>query len=180
MRLFKTLLGVLAVASGADAQVFSLHIETAPGQSQFRVGEAIGLELIVEMTLPIDAPSAGQRGWMVTLTGRDRSVLGFGRDRFVVTPEAGTRDPWSYRLHEGMAYSGPGGTYLGDKPVVLHLDLNQWVRFERPGNYTVHALFHAMGPQRQDSEIESNQIGIDIIAADPQWQERNWPMILRS
>ncbi len=47
MRLSKTLLGVLAVATGADAQVFSLHIETAPGQSQFRVGEAIGLELIV-------------------------------------------------------------------------------------------------------------------------------------
>ncbi len=54
MRLFKTLLGVLAVAAGADAQVFSLHIETAPGQSQFRVGEAIGLELIFEMTHPAE------------------------------------------------------------------------------------------------------------------------------
>jgi hypothetical protein len=50
--------------------------------------------------------------------------------------------------------------------------LNQWVRFERPGHYTVHALSHATGPGRQDVEVESNQIGIDIVAADPQWQEQ--------
>jgi hypothetical protein len=106
------------------------------------------------------------------LNGYDRSVLGFGRDRFFVTPEAGTRDPWSYRLHEGIAYSGPGGSRLSDKPLVLNIDLNQWVRFERPGHCTVHALSHATGPQRQDVEVESNQIGIDIVAADPQWQEQ--------
>ena len=80
--------------------------------------------------------------------------------------------PWSYRLHEGIAYSGPGGSRLSDKPLVLNIDLNQWVRFERPGHYTVHALSHAIGPQRQDVEVESNQIGIDIVAADPQWQEQ--------
>jgi hypothetical protein len=92
----------------------------------------------------------------------DRSVLGFGRNRFVVTPEAGTRDPWSYRLHEGIAYSGPGGSRLSDKPIVLDIDLNQWVRFERPGHYTVHALSHATGPERQDVEVESNQAGTGI------------------
>ena len=30
--------------------------------------------------------------------------------------------------------------------------------------------FMQCGPQRQDVDTESNQIGIDIIAADPQWQ----------
>ena len=41
---------------------------------------------------------------------------GFGRDRFVVAAETGTREPWNYRLHEGMAisYVGPPGTYLRD------------------------------------------------------------------
>jgi len=172
MRLFTMLIGALAIATSAAAQAFSLHIETPLSQSQFRIGEAIGLKLIFEMTHATDAASASQPGWMVTLYGHDRSVLGFGRDRFVVTPETGTRDPWNYRLHEGIAYSGPGGTHLGDKPVVLNIDLNQWVRFERPGHYTVHALSHAMGPQRQDVDVESNQIGIDIIATDPQWQEQ--------
>jgi hypothetical protein len=172
MRLFTMLLGALIIATSAAAQSFSLHIETPFGQSQFRTGEAIGLKVVFEMTHDTDVPSTSQPGWMVTLRGHDRSVLGFGRDRFVVTPETGKRDPWNYRLHEGIAYSGPGGTRLTDKPVVLNIDLNQWVRFERPGHYTVHALSHAMGPQRQDVDVESNQIGIDIIAADPQWQEK--------
>jgi hypothetical protein len=91
MRLLTMLLGVLTIATSAAAQSFSLHIET--GQSQFRTGEAIGLKLIFEMTHDADAPPAGQPGWMIMLNGRDRSVLGFGRDRFVVIPEAGTRDP---------------------------------------------------------------------------------------
>jgi hypothetical protein len=108
MRLLTMLLGVLTIATStsAAAQSFSVHIET--GQSQFRTGEAIGLKLIFEMTHDTDAPSPSQPGWIIMLNGHDRSVLAFGRDRFVVTPEAGTRDPWSYRLHEGIAYSGPG------------------------------------------------------------------------
>ncbi len=172
MRLLTMLLGALTIVTSVAAQSISLHIEPALGQSQFRIGEEIGLKLAFEMMHDTDAPPAGQPGWMIMLNGHDRSVLGFGRDRFVVTPEAGTRDPWSYRLHEGIAYSGPGGSRLSDKPLVLNIDLNQWVRFERPGHYTVHALSHAIGPQRQDVEVESNQIGIDIIAADPQWQEQ--------
>src|SRR6516165_9284509 len=136
MRLSRSLCGVFAIATTAAAQTFSLHIENPPGQSQFRIGEAIGLKLIFEMTSASNAPPPGRPGWMVTLIGHDRSPLGFGRDRFVVAPETGTRDPWNYRLHGGITYSGPGATRLGDKPVVLSIDLNQWVRFERPGHYT--------------------------------------------
>jgi hypothetical protein len=172
MRLLTMLLGAWTIATSVAAQSISLHIEPALGQSQFRIGEEIGLKLVFEMMPGTDAPPAGQPGWMIMLNGHDRSVLGFGRDRFVVTPEAGTRDPWSDRLHEGIAYSGPGGSHLSGQPLVLNIDLNQWVRFERPGHYTVHALFHATGPQRQDVEVESNQIGIDIAPADPQWQEQ--------
>ena len=85
---------------------------------------------------------------MITWLGHDRSVLGFSRDRFVVSTETGTRDPWDYRLHEGITDAGPPGTRFGDKPVVLDIDLNQWVRFESPGHYTVRALSHASGPQQ--------------------------------
>src|ERR1700684_3387111 len=101
MRLLTMLLGALTIATSAAAQSFSLHIETGP--SQFRTGEAIDLKLIFEMTLDTDS-SPGRQGWMITLRGHDRSVLGFGRDYFVVAPEAGTRDPWSYRLHKGIVY----------------------------------------------------------------------------
>ena len=164
------LFAVLIIVTSAAAQTVSLHIETSSGQSQFRIGEAIGLKATFERTLAPDAPPADQPGWKIAILGHGRSVLGLERDRFIVAPETGTRDPWSYRLHQGGAYSGPGGTGLGDKPIVLDIDLNQWVRFERPGYYTVHALFHPMG--HQDIEIESNQIGIGIVAADPQWQSQ--------
>jgi hypothetical protein len=170
MRRCTIILGAFALAAGAAAQTFSLQLETLNGQSQFRIGEAIALKLIFKMTTPAsDATPAIGPGWMIMWNGHDRLVLGFGRDRFVVLPETGTRDPWNYRLHEGIAYSGPGGMRLGGEPVVLPIDLNQWVRFERPGPYTVHAVSHVMGPQHQDVSLESNQIGIDIVAADPQW-----------
>ena len=99
------------MAVGATAQTFSLKIETPTGQSRFRIGEAIGLKLIFEMTAPgSEAPPANRPGWMIMWNGHDRSVLGFGRDRFIVAPETGTRDPWNYRLHEGIVYSGPSGS----------------------------------------------------------------------
>ena len=86
MRLLTMLLGSLTIATSVAAQSISLHIELALGQSQFRTGEAIGLKLIFEMTHDTDAPPAGQPGWMIMLNGHDRSVLGFGRDRFVARP----------------------------------------------------------------------------------------------
>jgi hypothetical protein len=89
MRLFTILLGALTIAFSAAAQSFSLQIETPFGQSQFRAGEAIGLKVVLEMTHDMDAPSASQPGWMVTLLGHDSCVLGVGRDRFLVTPETG-------------------------------------------------------------------------------------------
>jgi hypothetical protein len=172
MRLAAVVFGVFASVAGAVAQSFSFHIETLPGASQFSIGEAIGLRVILEMTSGSDARTPGPPDWMLTLQGHDRSVLGIGRDRFVASPETGTRDPWSYRLHEPIAYSGLAGTYPGNKPVILHIDLNQWVRFERAGHYTVYGLSHVMGPQHQDLEVKSNQIAIDIVAADPEWQIR--------
>ncbi len=146
----------------AQAQGISLRIETKTGRTQFRIGEAIGLRLTFEPSSPDN--------WMVAITGQDRSVLALARDRFAASPEAGTSDPWSYRLSEGIGYSGPGGMYVHEKTALAHLDLNQWVRFERPGHYNVRALFHAADGQRQDVVLDSNEIGIEIVAADAAWQ----------
>jgi hypothetical protein len=170
MRLRAVVPGVLVIVASAAAQTVSVHIESSPGKSQFRVGEAIGLTLSFELNDAPQAPDPNKPGWMVRLFQHDRSVLGFGRDRFVVSPETGTRDPWNYRLHEGIAYSGPPGNPLGDKPLILNQDLNQWVRFERPGHYTVSLHCQVTGPQSRNVEIESNQISVDIIAAEPEWQ----------
>ena len=142
-------------------------IEASPAQSSFHIEEVIRLKAVLERTSSPSLAPAGPPGWTIAVLGRDRSVLGIGRDRFVVTPEARTRDPWNYRLHQPIAYSGPGGLHLGAKPVVLEIDLNQWIRFEGPGHYAVHALLHVMGPRGQDAAVESNPIGIDVTQADP-------------
>jgi hypothetical protein len=136
------------------------------------MGEAIGVKLTFEILPPDDSPPDN---WMVAITGRDRSVLALTRDRFPTSPEAGASDPLSYRFGEPIGYSGPGGMYLREKTTLAHLDLNQWVRFERPGHYGLRALFHATAfhataEQRQDVALESNEIGIEIVAADATWQ----------
>lgn len=152
----------LVLAAGLNAQDVSLRMETETGRTQFRMGEAIGLKLTFETSSP--------NIWMVTITGRDRSVLGLERDRFLISPAAGTSDPLSYRRGQGISYSGPGGMYLHRKTTIASVDLNQWVRFERSGTYRVQALFHATDRQGEDAAVDSNEIEIEIAEADAQWQ----------
>jgi hypothetical protein len=164
---------VIAEAGSLSAQGVSLRIETETGVTQFRMGEAIDLTLTFETSSPDT--------WMVRITGKDRSVLGLERDGFPTSPAEGTSDPMRYRFGGPVAYSGPGGMFLHEKTTVAHVDLNQWVRFERPGYYRVHGLFHA-GPSPlrgvdqpgadQNVTLESNEIGIEIVAADAEWQKR--------
>lgn len=170
MRLPIIVAGLLAVAAVAAGQPVALQIET-PSRAQFRMGEEIELKLTFEMNSDAADAGSGRPGWMTMMfQGHGRSVLGIGRNRFVVSPQAGTRDPWEYRLHEGIVYSGPGGMSFGDKTTDVNVDLNQWVRFERPGHYMVYAQCHMTGPGNQDVEMESNRIEIDIVDADAGWQ----------
>ncbi len=141
----------------------TLHAETEANRSQFQMGEAITLNLT--FTRSEDSPS----DWMVRIMGRDRSVLGFMSDRFIVSPESGTRDPWDYRRGQGIAYSGPGGMYLHEKVTNTQVDLNQWVRFSRPGHYSVHALVHTVGAKAV--ELESNEVAIEIVKSDSATQQ---------
>ncbi|HVW84978.1 MAG TPA: hypothetical protein VHB50_09865, partial [Bryobacteraceae bacterium] len=150
---------------GAWAQDISLRIATETGRTQFRVGEQIGLTLTFET-----AETSSPDKWMVAVNGRDRSVLGLANDRFLVSPQPGASDPLSYRFGEGVVYSGPGGMYLHGKTNVAHLDLNQWVRFERPGNYLVRALFHATASHGRDASLHSNELAIEIVAGGAAWQ----------
>lgn len=168
MRLAAVFFGAFAITFAAGAQTFSLHIETVSGQTQFRIGEAIGLKGTLES---MGIADTGPPGWMIMVNGA-RTVLSIGRDRFVVSPETGTRDPWEYRLHGPIVYSGPAGMMLGNKPVALNIDLNQWVRFESAGHYGAHARFVVSGPQQQNVVVESNPIEFDIVPADPEWQAR--------
>jgi hypothetical protein len=99
---------VVAEAGSLCAQGVSLRLETESGATQFRIGEAIGLTLTFETSSPDT--------WMVSITGRDRSVLGLTRDGFPTSPAEGTSDPMRYRFGETMVYSGPGGMFCMRRP----------------------------------------------------------------
>lgn len=171
LRFLRALL-ITALAARLQAQpAVSLHIDTDTGATEFHQSETIGIALAFETSAPGE--------WMVHIEGRDRSVLGLLSDRFVVAPEDGITDPMRDRLSRPITYSGPLGMMLREKPDVAHVDLNQWVRFDRPGYYRIHAVFHAFTPPRpgatqppRDVIVESNDIGLTILAADPAWQSR--------
>ena len=155
---FRIVLLVASLAGSPLAQSsgLMLHAETEANRSQFHMGEAITLNLTFSRS-----DDSASENWLVHVIGRDRTVLGFMSDRFIVSPESGTRDPWDYRRNQGIVYSGPGGIYLREKVTNTKVDLNQWVRFERPGFYRVRAVFHTALPR--NVELESNDIGIEII-----------------
>lgn len=74
----------------------------------------------------------------------DRPLYGtpflFGREEFLVSPKEGTSDPLGVRKSVGG--SEIAGVVVLGKPWSMDVDLNQWVRFERPGRYRVRALVH--------------------------------------
>ncbi len=147
---------ILAGSACAQSPDVSLRVETAGGGTQFRIGETIAMKLTFEST--VDGK------WTVRYTGR-RSL--FGGDAFLVSPEQGTRDPLGFQK-SGAGSELAGAVVLG-KPWSMDVDLNQWVRFERPGRYRVSALFHVFGKQGQDLAVNSNAIEIEVVPAEKEW-----------
>ncbi len=142
-----------------------MRIETESGKTQFRIGEAIGITLTVEASSP--------ESWNMLIPGRDR-IFGLGNE-FLTYPVYGTRDPMSYREGEPQSLAILSGQFPYAKVSIAHADLNQWIRFERPGTYEVLARFAATsrGSSRTNETIlESNEMALEIIAAEPEWQTR--------
>jgi hypothetical protein len=165
-----TFILALTLVRSASAQVppISFHIETETGRTQFRIGEVIGITL----TFGSSAPDT----WIISINGRDRSMLSLKTDTFTASPAQGTSDPLRYRFNGPMFFNGPVGIRLIEKSTTAQLDLNQWIRFDQPGFYRVHGAFHvtrsAPPTQGQSIALESNEIGIQILATDPAWQQR--------
>jgi hypothetical protein len=158
------LLMILAGSALAQTSEVSLRVESASGR-QFHVGETISLKLTFE--------SSDADKWTVFYTGR-RSL--FGREEFLVSPKEGTSDPLSFRKFAGGSEIG-GAMVLG-KPWSMDGDLNQWVRFERPGRYRVRALVHVSDKQGQNLAVDSNEIEIEIVATAKEWSaEQLWQAV---
>jgi len=147
-----------------------LHL--ASGKSTYQIGELIPLELYYSSRIP------GR--YKLNLARYDRSGR-MAYEKFIVEPPDETKDPLSDYFKSGTFFLSGGLTnfeFLSEKPIVIHLDLNEWVRIDKAGKYEVTVISRRAGDTSVGTyaygtpkEIKSNSIQLEIVEADPAWQQ---------
>jgi hypothetical protein len=138
---------------------------------QFHAGEKIRLELSFSASLPDT--------YVFDNATYDRS----GRlemDRFVVDQTDAVTDPLSDYYHKNLEHM-MGGLRgidaLRPAPQVISYDLNEWLRFEKPGKYRLYVISHRVTrgkPQHSGNtpvEPVSNPVEFEIIPATREWEQ---------
>ena len=155
-----------------------LEVHTANGQTIFRIGERIPLEL------SFTGPDGGN--FQVSTATYDRSGRMVYED-FDVKPANGWADPLATYFVFGKTSMGgisSGPHMLSSTPFLLPLNLNEWVRFDQPGDYTVTVSSHRVGSgippfgNHSPLTLQSNPIRLHIIAATPDWQDKQFAAII--
>jgi hypothetical protein len=126
----------------------------------FRQGESIWLDLDFTTSAPFIYSV------LTNYTDRDNA-----REEFIVTPTEGASDPlapymWIIQVQAGSFNFKR--TSLSDKPVTVRMNLNQWIRFDQPGDYHVSVTSSRVG---NGVRVTSNEIVLKVVQADPQWQQ---------
>jgi len=128
-------------------------------KTKFRAGELIPLDL--------QFTSATSDRYQINLATYDRS----GRvsyEQFLLDPKEGTSDPLELYFNSAWGFLGGGLTgfkLLSTSPTSIHLDLNEWVRFDLPGTYRLtvricHKINRTHFRQRVEVSCSSNLRGI--------------------
>jgi hypothetical protein len=156
------------------AEVVTLTLRVPDGARQFRIGEIIPLEL--------EFASAVSARYYVDGATYDRS----GRlllEQFQIEPTAGTSDPLlDYFAQAAFIGGGLRSRHaLGGQPVRIRLELNEWVRFDRPGRYRVSVRSSRVTDESRMEEgraaevpVQSNAIEVEVLEASPDWQRETY------
>jgi hypothetical protein len=150
-------------------QDVTLRVRTHGGQSTFRIGETIDLDLVFTSRAP---------GYQVNISRFDRTD-DFKLDRVEVEPD-GWDDPLGlfFRLCPTMFEGGLENTkLLSARPVIVGLELNEWIRFAAPGEYQVTVQSERLtkidaGGGKRPVSIRSNRLSLRIASATEQWQQQ--------
>jgi len=157
----------LGVLTAQPAPVtFTLRL--AGARTQFHPGEIIPIALEFSSSVP-------DRYVLDTAT-YDRS----GRltiDEFRVDPIDRVTDPMLDYFASASGTIGGGlrgSPVLGDAPVTVKLELNDWFRFDRPGVFRLSARTRRVrdelnGDRSADIVIESNAVTFEIVPPDARW-----------
>jgi hypothetical protein len=161
------------VAGAGDDQA-ALVITTEGQRSTYQMGERIPIDL--SFTGP------GNKQFEITMAGYDRSGR-MSYEQFEVEPRSGWSDPLAVYFGSQGGFLRGGLSTLGvlsPTPIVMHLNLNEWVRFEQPGSYTVvvtsHRVSDSLNASRRmsrpsDLTLKSNPIHLNIAPAISSWQK---------
>lgn len=147
-----------------------LEISTSNNQSTFHLGERIPIKL--SFTGPEDGSYA------VDLTN-----TGIPSESYAVAPSSGWAPPldvfYFFSLNAGSF--SRGGSALSSKAVIVDADLNESVRFDEPGVYTLTISSPRVGHTSKEYKdraypadsvpLTSNTLELRIITATPEWQQ---------
>ncbi len=173
LELLPAVLGLLASALAQTPPARpSVLLETADGQSTFRIGERIPVKLTFS--------NPGVKGFIVAPVVSAGRGTEFDCNWFTATPTFGTTDPLATYFKRERLLTGhgwPWGNFT--KPVEAGTDLNQWIRFDRPGNYTVTLTSSCVQPGFGSSDYRlTATIAIHIVPATPEWQAEKLKQIV--
>lgn len=151
-------------ASSPNDVTFSISVTKRPAVCY--LGERIELKLAFSTTHP------GKYG--ISYGGTLR-----GSESYIVTPADGAEDPY---VDPGQLGFGTAGSILSSYgrldgwSLPMTADLNERLRFKKPGHYRLHAVssrisyFHEIErPSPGNFQISSNEIELTILPASPDW-----------
>jgi hypothetical protein len=143
-----------------------LSFQTANGQSIFRIGERIPLKLTFS--------SPSDTDYLIAPLVRGRGDE-FDCNRFeVVSPAAGWSDPLEMYFKQDLIRTGHGWPWpplKRSKPVEASVDLNEWIRFDQPGEYTIKITSFCVSKVKSTVCYSlSGTITLQIVPATPEWQ----------
>jgi hypothetical protein len=143
------------------------RVSIANGGREFHIGETIPLKLTFSSTV--------KDRYQINGAQYDRS----GRmeyEHFNLVPAEGAVDPLEGRLG-GVGGGLTGFSFLSAEPWTIVLNLNEWVRFTRPGNYRLVVTSNRVGVKDSSSPlgassitVRSNDVILRILPATKVWQ----------
>ena len=150
-----------------------LRMQTANGQETFHIGERIPLKLTFS--------SPNDTDYLIAPLIRGRGNE-FDCNRIeVVGPAAGWSDPLEMYFKQDHMIEGHGWSWpplKKSKLVEASIDLNEWIRFDQPGDYTIKVTSSCVSKvKRAANHPLSGTITLHIVSATPEWQEEKFKSI---
>lgn len=157
-------------AAAKNPPGLSFLVRLKGGQTRFRQGEVIRLELSFSSSLPgtyhLDGATYDRSGRLEI-------------DDFHLDPQGGASDPLSdYFNFRGGSVGGGlrANPVLEAKPYVVGAELNEWYRFERPGRYRLYVTSARVHRRRFGGgdalTATSNLIEFEVVPAEAAWAKQ--------